>query len=193
MIGRLVGEVVEASEGVVLIDVHGVGYEVRAPLSVQALLPDPGSIATLWIRTVVREDDISLYGFGSRDERRLFDLLTGVNGCGPKHSLALLGQVGEETILRAVQTQDPKPLTRATGVGARLAERIILELKDKVDVEIVTRKVSATPADPGDELVEALQALGYRRAEAEAAAQEFPASEGTLEDRLRLALRRLQR
>jgi len=182
----------------VVVDAGGVGYEVQVPDAVIVRLPKIGDEVNLLIRQIFREDGVSLYGFLLPFQRRLFDLLLSVKGCGPKVGLALIGQVGEETVANAILAQDPKILTRATGVGARLGERIILELKDKIQEEAFLRKIeSATPVrkqtPPGDELVEALLSLGYRRNEAESAANEAREQEKDVQDQLKLALRLLQR
>lgn len=190
MIGRLRGEVLETSGGLVTIDVGGVGYEVLVPDSVLAQLPGVGQQADLRIRQIFREDGVSLYGFLHASERRLFDLLMEVKGCGPKIGLALLGQLGEETVTSAILGQDARMLARATGVGPRLAERVILELKEKVTEESLYKRAAGTKPIPkaDDEVVDALLALGYRRQEAELAARD---TDGATEERIRLALRKL--
>ncbi len=198
MIGRLRGELLEVEGSMVVIDAGGVGYEVLVPDAVIIRLPMIGERADLLIRQIFREDGVSLYGFLLPFQRRLFDLLLSVKGCGPKVGLSLIGQVGEDSVASAILAQDAKTLTRATGVGARLAERIILELKDKIQEEAFIRKIeSATPvrkvAPPADELVDALLTLGYRRSEAESAANEAREQSGDLQDQIRLALRLLQR
>ena len=171
MIGRLRGDLVELEGSLALVDVGGVGYEVTVPESVLVQFPNLGESVELLIRQIIREDGVTLYGFLLSFQRRLFDLLLSVKGCGPKVGLALIGQVGEDAVASAIIAQDPRVLARATGVGARLAERIILELKDKVSEESFQRRIlSATPVRkitaPADELVDALLALGYRRTEA---------------------------
>src|SRR5437016_3561409 len=135
MIGRLCGVLLEASGGMVLVDCGGVGYEVLVPESVMLQMPCVGERVELRIRQVFREDDVSLYGFLEPFQRRLFDLLLTVKGCGPKIGLSLIGQLGEDAVCGAILTQDARALSRATGVGARLAERIILELKEKMAQE----------------------------------------------------------
>jgi Holliday junction DNA helicase RuvA len=118
-------------------------------------------------------------------------LLT-VTGCGPKVALALLGQVGEESIIHAVLAQDPKTLTRATGVGTKLGERIILELREKMHKESLALKIDRSKS-ASDDLVDALLALGYRRQEAETAAETARAAGGTIEAQIRAALQNLRR
>lgn len=198
MIGRLRGELVEVESGVALIDVGGVGYEVSVPESVLVELAAPGNEVQVLIRQIFREDGVSLYGFATAFQRRLFDLLMTVKGCGPKVGLSLL-TIGEEIVASSILAQDARSLSRATGVGPRLAERIILELKEKIAEETFQRKVLVAVADrraqasPKDELVDALLALGYRRQEAEIAANEARSQADTVQDQLRIALRELAR
>jgi Holliday junction DNA helicase RuvA len=198
MIGRLRGELLDVENGMVVIDAGGVGYEVQLPDAVVVQLPKIGERVDLLIRQIFREDGVSLYGFLLPFQRRLFDLLLSVKGCGPKVGLALIGQVGEDAVASAILAQDAKTLTRATGVGARLGERIILELKDKIQEETFMRKVAATTpvvrrALPSDELVDALLSLGYRRNEAESAASEAREQASDVQEQIRVALRLLQR
>ena len=198
MIGRLRGELVDVENGMAVVDVGGVGYEVQLPDAVVIQLPMIGEEVTLLIRQIFREDGVSLYGFKLPFQRRLFDLLLSVKGCGPKVGLALIGQVGEDAVATAILAQDSKTLTRATGVGARLGERIILELKDKIQEESFLRKVSAVVVTPkravvSDELVDALLGLGYRRGEAESAATEAKEQATDVQEQLRIALRLLSR
>lgn len=190
MIGRLRGTVLETSGNLVTVDVGGVGYEVLVPDSVLIHVGREGASVDLRIRQVFREDGVTLYGFSEASQRRLFDMLMDVKGCGPKIGLALLGQLGEETVAAAIAGQDARQLARASGVGPRLAERIILELKDKISEEVLLLRATGTKAKvpAADEVVEALMALGYRRAEAEAAA-DAAGTEGSVEERIRAALR----
>lgn len=193
MIARLRGELVEVESGRVVVDCAGVGYDVSVPESVAALLPPLGTEVVLLTRQIVREDAVSLYGFLDPFQRRLFDLLIGVTGCGPKASMALLGQLGEDAVASAILAQDARVLRRATGVGAKLAERILLELKDKIQEEAFLRKVGAAArpvkkAPTDDELVEALLALGYRRNEAEGAAERARDQAPDVQGQLRAAL-----
>ncbi len=198
MIGRLRGELLDVENGLAVIDAGGVGYEVLLPDAIVVQLPMIGEKVDLLIRQIFREDGVSLYGFLLPFQRRLFDLLLSVKGCGPKVGLALIGQVGEDAVATAILSQDPKVLTRATGVGARLGERIILELKDKIQEESFMRKVTAatSPArkpSATDELVDALLTLGYRRGEAESAASEARGQSGDVQEQIRFALRLLSR
>lgn len=197
MIARVRGEVIENHGQSVVVDCAGVGYEVQIPSTVAFLL-SVGESADLYVRHVVREDDQTLYGFVSPGQRRVFDLLRDVKGCGPKTSLGVLGELGEDGTLSAILAQDVKSLTRVSGIGPRLAERIIVELKDKVPEIELGRKVAAVSARTAsstkdDELVDALLALGYRRAEAETAASKARDEGDNVEDQLKIALRSLRR
>jgi len=199
MIGRVKGKLLEVDSGMLVVDAGGVGYEVMVPDSVLASLPEVGEQVELYTRQVFREDGVSLYGFFEAFDRRLFDKLIEVKGCGPKIGLSLLGQLGADLVANAIVGQDAKTLSRASGVGPRLAERIILELKDKLQEETVVRRAStagkaAPPPQPASsDLVEVLLALGYRRQEAEVAAAEAMKTEGTVEEQLKIALRSLAR
>ena len=197
MIGRLSGELLEANAGMVLVDCAGVGYEVLVPESVMLQMPEIGERVDLRIRQVFREDDVLLYGFLESFQRRLFDLLLSVKGCGPKIGLSLIGQLGEQSVAGAIMAQDARALSRAQGVGARLAERIILELKDKIAEESLLRKTQeamprrAAVVLPEDDLIDALVALGYRRPEAESAAREARHEAEGLQAQLKFAVQML--
>jgi Holliday junction DNA helicase RuvA len=183
----------------VVIDVQGVGYEAFIPESAFASLPPLGNPVDFYVRQVFREDAVTLYGFLEAQERNLFDLLTEVKGCGPKIGLSLIGQLGCRAVREAIVLQDAKQLAKANGVGPRLAERLILELKDKVQQEAFEQKIEtalvakrSVSAD-ADDLVDALLALGYRRQEAEAAAEIARDEAEGVEQQLKVALKRLQR
>ncbi len=197
MIARLRGEVLENHGSSVVVECNGVGYELQVPSTVAFQLIEGGH-TDLYVRQVFREDDQALYGFTNPDQRRMFDLLRDVKGCGPKTSLSVLSDLGEVGALNAILTQDVKALIRVSGIGPRLAERIIVELKDKVPQIELDRKLAAVNAGPqrdvaGDELVDALVGLGYRRTDAEAAATSAREEAETMADQLRAALRSLSR
>jgi Holliday junction DNA helicase RuvA len=181
------------------VDCGGVGYEVAVPEAVLVQLPLPGERVDLLVRQIFREDGVWLYGFLQPFQRRLFDLLLTVKGCGPKVGLSLIGQLGEEAVASAIIIGDAKVLARATGVGPRLADRIALELKDKMQEEAVMRKIGASippsrhKVPAADELVEALMALGYTRKEADTAANGARDEAEDVQEQLKIALRSLQR
>lgn len=198
MIGRLRGELAEVEGSTVIVDVAGVGYQVTLPEYVAAMLPPLGDEVVFRIRQVVREDSNTLYGFLDAEQLRLFDLLCEVKGCGPRLAMSLIGQLGEETVAQAILGQDARVLVRASGVGLKLAERILLELKDKVREDSFLRRTGqvqrAAARTPGsDTLVDALVALGYRRPDAESVAREVRGQAETVEEQLKLALRQLSK
>ncbi|MCW5936539.1 MAG: Holliday junction branch migration protein RuvA [Fimbriimonadaceae bacterium] len=198
MIARLTGTVVEISTEGLVVDCAGVGYAVSAPLSLSAAVA-VGEPLTLVVRQIFREDDVTLYGFANADQRQLFDFLRDVKGCGPKISLAVLSTLGETSAARAIAEGDTRTLTQVPGVGPRLAERIALELKTKVsDLSLSSRAVPATAVvternGTGDEIVDALMTLGYKRQEAEAAAAQAREEHEDETQQLRAALRSLRR
>lgn len=199
MIARLRGELIEREGIRAVVECAGVGYEVHVPECVALELPGLGEPVDLYIRQAFRENEVSLYGFANPHQRRLFDLLTEVKGCGPKIGLSILSALGEVGAAHAIATQDARSLTRASGVGARLAERILVELRDKVQQEMLLLKAGATQphraasAQAGNDVIEALLALGYRRSEAEAAALEAQHDVQGVEAQVRAAIRRLSR
>ena len=188
MIGLLRGSVVEIEGNLALIEVSGVGYEVIVPDSALGRLT-PKSEVTLYTRQIFREDGVTLCGFLDRNERRVFDLLLEVKGCGPKVAQALIGQVGADAISASIIGNDAKTLSRASGVGQRLAERIILELKPKIEkgAFVLGGSAVAVISNPDRDLVEALVTLGYRRQDADSVAGKID-SDLPLDERIKQAL-----
>jgi Holliday junction DNA helicase RuvA len=177
MIGKLRGLVDSVEEDGFVIDVGGVGYLVAASARTLGALPSVGEPAELWIETQMREDAIRLYGFLIRAERDWFRLLQSVQGVGGKLALAILGALSVETLANAIARQDRATMARAPGVGAKLAARLVLELKDKAPA---LGAVDFGPADlaapspaglpkAAEDAILALVALGYARAQAAAA------------------------
>ena len=196
MIARMRGEVIEVGDRRVVVEAAGVGYEVQVPESVFLAVGRIGQLVDLRIRQVFREDGQFLFGFLNSEQRRLFDLLTDVKGCGAKISLAAISELGEHGVVSAIATQDVRMLARTPGIGPKLAERIVVELKDKVaEMALVHRAAVAMGAcaPPDDEVVDALIALGYRRQEAEGAASDARRESDAVEDQIKFALRRLAR
>ena len=174
MIGRLHGTVVEKSAPQIIIDIHGVGYEVETPLPTfcQVAL---GKEATLWIHQVIREDANLLYGFSDREERALFRLFLEVSGVGPKLALSLLSGMEPNAFLRCIERDDVVTLTKIPGVGKKTAERLIIELRDRIK-ELMPNSATATERlslttqlSPVAEAEQALMALGYKPLEAQKA------------------------
>ncbi|AOW47364.1 Holliday junction branch migration protein RuvA [Acetobacter ascendens] len=172
MIAFLCGLVIQVDLGSCVIDVNGVGYLVAASTRTLAALPNPPEKARIMVETVVREDAILLYGFMESAEREWFRLLTSVQGVGAKVALGILSTLSPGELVAALMTSDKASLTRAPGVGGRLAERILTELRDKAGKMPgggggITIPAMATPAGSieADALM-ALAGLGFRRAEA---------------------------
>lgn len=177
MIAALKGLVLEKNPGDVTIDVNGVGYRVGASLLTLARLPEVGQPIFMRIRTVVREDAFDLYGFATRSEEELFLLLTSVSHVGPKLALMVLSGLELEDLQAAIAKGDVARLTKIHGVGKKTAERLVLELKEKVKLLAIdgaapiAGKKPAKAASPTSDLVSALVNLGYKEAQAEQAAQ----------------------
>ncbi len=171
MIGRLTGRIEGLEADRCLVDVGGVGYVVMASTRTLGAL-EPGAEQRLWVETVVREDAITLYGFLQAAEREWFRILTGVQGVGPKVALGILSALAPAELVSAIQSGDRAMLSRAPGVGPKLAIRLATELRDKAGALPLPDSVSvaaSVPAGPDAEVISALGHLGYRRGEAEAA------------------------
>jgi Holliday junction DNA helicase RuvA len=179
MIAVLRGSISEKTPSRVIVDVGGVGYDVLVPLSTFYVLGEPGAAVTLRIHTHVREDVIALYGFITQLEQELFERLIAVNGVGPKLALAVLSGIEPAELIRAIRGQDVARLTRIPGIGKKTAERIGLELKDRLPAgpQDVTHPGGAAPAASTaadhlrDDLLSALVNLGYQRPVAEKAVE----------------------
>ena len=200
MIGRLRGVLVEKQPPSLILDVRGVGYELEAPMSTFYRLPELGQEVTLITHFVVREDAQLLYGFSDKSERQLFRSLIRVNGVGPKLALAILSGMEGEMFARCVHEQDATMLTRIPGVGKKTAERLIVEMKDRLNEwqpalaaleQAATSKTPATNArhDPVQDAVSALIALGYRPQDASKAIAGVEADGLSTDQLIRLALR----
>ncbi|MEH6419161.1 Holliday junction branch migration protein RuvA [Pseudomonas sp. CGJS7] len=179
MIGRLKGILVHKQPPWLVVDVHGVGYELEAPMSTFYDLPDIGREVALFTHYAQKEDSVSLYGFLREAERRLFRDVQKVSGIGAKIALAVLSGVPVEEFARLVQTGDVTALTRIPGIGKKTAERMVVELRDRAaDLAGVgaTLGTGALPGDAQSEAVIALQQLGYKPAEAARMARDATAA-----------------
>ena len=170
MISRLTGILAAKRAPQILIDCHGVGYEADVSMTTFYQLPEVGEQVSIWTHLLVKEDSHSLVGFHDEDERRLFRQLIRINGVGPKMALTILSGIDERQFGLCVANNDVAMLTRLPGVGKKTAERLIIEMRDKIDTVVV--ETSAPAAAPGlrsivSEAIEALQALGYKPADAE--------------------------
>jgi Holliday junction DNA helicase RuvA len=168
VIGYLRGHLVRKAPPALIVEVGGVGYELEAPMSTFYRLPEIGSEVLLHTHLVVREDAHLLYGFATEDERRLFRDLLRVTGIGPKIGLALLSGIDVDTFLLCVEAQDVEALTRIPGIGRKTAERLLIEMRDRIRAlgQLPTATYRADQAQgPQAEAFAALVALGYRPAE----------------------------
>jgi Holliday junction DNA helicase RuvA len=198
VIAKLAGIVDSIGDGFVVVDVNGVGYLVFCASRTLARLPAPGGSTTLLIETHVREDHIHLYGFADDAERAWFRLLTTVQGVGARIGLAILSVLGPDDLARAIASQDKASVARANGVGAKLAGRIVLELKDKVPgFDAAAAPAAGAPANgtgAASDAVSALVNLGYRRLDAfgaVASAQKALGPEAAVAELIRAGLKEL--
>ena len=199
MIAFLRGRVLEKQPNRIIIDVQGVGYELHVPLSTYYDVGDEGADVAIRVYMHVREDALQLYGFLTDLERQLFERLIGISGIGPKLAIAVLSGVDSRELVAAVQRGDVARLTAIPGIGKKTAERIVLELRDRLS-QLAVLPVGTTPAATGadrlrGDLVSALQNLGYHRPQAEKAVESTLAStpDATFEHALRHVLRELMR
>ena len=190
MIGRLSGILLEKNPPQLLLDVQGVAYEVDVPMSTFYNLPGTGERVTLWTHLVVREDAHLLFGFGSDSERRAFRQLLKITGVGARTALSVLSGLSVAELAQAVTMQESGRLTKIPGIGKKTAERLLLELKDKLGADLSTT-VGVFRAPPASsDILHALLALGYSDKEAVAAVKRLP--EGlTVGDGIRQALKLL--
>lgn len=193
MIGRLSGTLLEARPDRVLLDVGGVGFEVSIPLGTFTMLPKPSERATLLVKTIVREDAIQLFGFATAQERTVFEKLLSVSGIGPKVALTILSGLPVPELVAAIATQNVKRLSSIPGVGKKLAERLGVELKEKMsDLAGASGKEPLALSTVASDAILALLNLGYKAAQAETAVMAAAKEAGNdLNDLLRFALKRL--
>lgn len=192
MIGRLSGKLIEKQPPQIIVDVQGLGYEIDVPMSTFYNLPGLGETITLFTHLVVREDAHLLYGFGSDDERRAFRQLLKISGVGPKLALSVLSGLSVADLAQTVAMQETGRLTKIPGVGKKTAERLVLELRDKLD-HVPSVAGSSTPlkANSGD-VLNALLALGYNEREAQWALKQIP-NDLTVSESIRQALKQLSK
>jgi len=185
MIGQLKGVVSAARAGFIILSAGGVGYKVFATRELLAGLK-PEKEAVLWTHLAVRENALDLYGFSTEEELKVFELLLTVSGIGPKSALAILDIASVETLRSAISGGNATYLTKVSGIGKKTAEKIVLELKDKVGASL-----GAASMHGDEEALEAMRALGYSQAEARDALRKVPQEIERSNERLREALRLL--
>ncbi len=190
MIGFLRGVLSVKQPPSLLLDVGGVGYEVSAPMSTFYQLPDVGTQVMIFTHLIVREDAHALYGFASEAERGLFRALIKVNGVGPRMALGILSGLSAEEFSRCIQQGDAPSLQRLPGIGKKTAERLIIEMRDRLpDSGTAALPAADIAQDPVREATEALLALGYKPQEAGKLLKQVESRAETVEDLIRLALK----
>jgi holliday junction DNA helicase RuvA len=197
VIAHLTGRIHDKQPNRLIVDVHGVGYDVMVPLSTFYGLGQVGGEVSLRIHTQVREDVLALYGFATRLEQELFERLIGISGIGPKLALSVLSGIEPDELLRAIEQTDVARLTSIPGVGKKTSERIVLELKDRLPKALPSERAASAGGSPSalrDDLLSALINLGYHRPLAEKAVDAaLKAAPGDFEQVLKRALRELAR
>lgn len=176
MIAFIQGELCDAGQDTIVVACHGIGYEIQIPVSVAQVLPDPGNVVKIYTYTYVREDALGLFGFLTQDDLKIFKLLITVNGVGPKAALAILSAMTADELRFAILAEDAKAIAKAPGIGPKTAKRMIIELKDKLnlesmieghgDAEMSLSDLGDAAANVRDEVIMALTALGYGNTEA---------------------------
>lgn len=203
MIHYIIGRVTETIDGGVVIESNGIGYELVMPALSAAYMASPDKEIKVYTAMTVREDDVSLYGFDDRESLSLFRLLTTVSGIGAKAAISILSSLSPAEIQKAVVFNDPDTLSRAQGVGKKTAQRIVLELKDKLEDKVfeasggkaaaVAAESEENPLGSISEAVSALIALGYSKSEASEAVASCGLEDASAEEYIKAALKKLSR
>ena len=180
MIAHLRGKLIHKEPGQAIVEASGVGYDVAISVPTFTALPSVGAETSLHVHTQVSEDQIALFGFLDREEKRLFERLITVSGVGPKLAIKILSGLSPERTVQAIRSQDHAQLTRIPGVGRKLAERLVVELKDKLEDFAVAPTPSAMAGPTMDDVLSALTNLGYQRPAAEKAIEQSVAKEKAL-------------
>ena len=191
MIGKISGRLIERHPPQVIVDVHGVGYEIDVPMSTFYQLPATGADITLYTHLIVREDAHLLYGFASEQERHVFRQLLRISGVGARTALSVLSGMSVSDLCEAVSAQDSARFTKVPGIGKKTAERLLLELKGKLDMAVVSRAATAAGGTTSD-ILNALLALGYNDKEASWAVKQLAGGSAVAEG-IRQALKLLSK
>jgi Holliday junction DNA helicase RuvA len=191
LIGHLRGRILRKQPNEVLLDAGGVGYRIHVPLSTFYRLGEPGAEAALLVHTHVREDALQLFGFFSEQEQSLFERLIDVSGVGPRLALGILSGIEAAELVAALRAGDLARLTRIPGVGKKTAERLVVELRDKMPASVSEPAAAPPPSALADDVLSALANLGYPRPQAERALERAlrQSPDARFEDLLRLTLR----
>lgn len=191
MIGRIEGRLLEKNPPHILVDVHGIGFDIDCPMSTFYNLPDIGATVTLLTHFIVREDAQLLYGFLTAEERETFRELIKISGIGARTALAILSGLSVSALSQAITTADTAMLTRVPGIGKKTAERLVLELKGKLGADLGASG-ALTTSDSKADIISALIALGYSEKEALASVRKLP-SDISVNDGIRESLKALSR
>lgn len=189
MIGKITGTVEKADIGLLIINVGGIGYKVFTPVAILDTAEKQKEIS-LWTHLAVRETALDLYGFETEEELRFFELLLNISGIGPKSALGILNVASPRTLRQAIQSGDTSHLTKVSGIGKKSAQKIVIELKDKLSAD-EDEDLGTLQADV--DVVEALQALGYSQAQARTAIENIPTEIIDTSERVKLALKDLSK
>ncbi|GJG93941.1 Holliday junction branch migration protein RuvA [Cupriavidus pauculus] len=192
MIGRIAGTLLEKNPPHLLVDCHGVGYEIDVPMSTFYNLPAVGQPVTLLTQQIIREDAHLLFGFGTATERNTFRELIKITGIGARMALAVLSGLSVPELAQAVTMQEAGRLTRIPGIGKKTAERLLLELKGKLGADLGHVPGAAPVSDNAVDVLNALLALGYSEKEAAQAIKQVPSGTGVSEG-IKLALKALSK
>lgn len=187
MISRLTGTVIETTDKYIILDVNGIGYKVFCGIDTLAQISE-GAKSSLFTYLAVREDALDLYGFPSSEELHFFELLISVSGIGPKSALGILGVASTETLKKAIATGDTGYLTKVSGIGRKTAEKIVLELRDKLRAHADTKDTGGSLRAESD-VIEALKSLGYSVNDARDALKEVSSEIVGTNARIREALK----
>jgi len=189
MIGRLRGILLEKHLPLALIEANGIGYEIFLPINNFAILPELGKEVILYTHFVVREDAHSLYGFMHKRQRDFFRTLIKVNGVGPKLGLTILSGMEPDTFMLCVRNNDIDGLTRIPGIGKKIAQRLVIEMRDSLE-DFIVNDIAATENDSVYDAISALVALGYKPHEARQAVLKHKDKQISSEELVRLALKK---
>ena len=192
MIGKITGALLEKRPPLVVVDVQGIGYEIDVPMSTFYHLPAIGEAVTLYTQFIVREDAHLLFGFGTEAERFVFRQLMKISGVGARTALALLSGLSVSDIHHVVATQDSVRLTRIPGIGKKTAERLLLELRDKLDFDTNHFDAITDSAKSDSDILNALRSLGYNDREVDWAVKQLP-NNITVSDGIKQALKLLSK
>jgi Holliday junction DNA helicase RuvA len=190
MIASIQGTILQIEENGLVIGVGGIGIRVLTPRNVLENVGGKGRAITLHTHLIVRETELTLYGFQSEEDLQLFEVLLGVNGVGPKVALAILGTLSPELLKSAIMREDTAILQRVPGIGKKTAERIMFQLRDKLDLSMVSTAVPLV-SDVDADVIDILTSLGFSIVEAQSALQHIPRDVTDINERVQLALQYL--